>query len=239
MGSFFFDPFLLAGQPAAGVSDLDLMLLRQQFGHIFGRVPESPIETPSGGGTTFGPIAGPVDIPPLFGPISGPVTLERERRKRMPFDLGPGLLGLANTALAGLFTGRRTAQGFLPGPQTRTQTGVVFPGTGIPTQTFPERITMPGQVINQGCNCVIQRQLPARTINMKGRAVFDANGQVVGCTPRKRRMNPLNGRAAMRSARRLVMVMRFQKKVQKAIQKACKRPRVGGGFTRRTKKTCK
>jgi hypothetical protein len=143
---------------------------------------------------TFGPIAGPVNIPPLFGPMSSPEV------PTMPFDLGPNLTGLAAGVLGGLFGARRATQGFIP-QTTTTGVGVSFPGTGMPPEIFAPRTTLSGQVINKGCDCVIQRNLPARVVNYKGRAVFNAQGQVVGCTPRRRQMNPGNARAATRAAR--------------------------------------
>lgn len=54
------------------------------------------------------------------------------------------------------------------------------------------------------------------------------NGQVV-CCPRRRAMNPMNGRAAIRAARRLKGVFKFQRRVEKALQKACR----GSGVRRR------
>jgi hypothetical protein len=226
MGSFFFDPSFY-GSPAAGMSDLERQLLRQQYGHLFAPAPE-----PQPGGT-FGPIAGPVEIPPLFGPISGGGS--------MPFDLGPNITGLASNLL-GLFAGRRNAfqpQGFMPGsPQ------VILPPVEILRQAPVTRTPqlMQGRVVQGGgCACTIQRQLPARTVNMKGTPVIDpATNQIIGCTPRRKRMNFMNGRAAVRAARRLVGVMRFQKKIQKAVGKACRGRGGSGGFRRTSKaRSCK
>jgi len=163
---------------------------------------------------TFGPIAGPVDIPPLFGPIAGPV----EREVPMPFA------PLVPTSRPSDIRGRLISFGldllsrrFLPGQTTQTSVG--FPGTGIPTTQFPER--MAGQVTQRGCDCLIEKQMPAYTRKQKGRAVFGPDGSFLGCTPKRRSMNPMNGRAATRAARRLTSVMRFQKKIQKAVRKAC------------------
>ena len=126
---------------------------------------------------------------------------------------------------------------FLPGQTTQTSVG--FPGTGMPTTQFPER--MAGQVTQRGCDCLIEKQMPAYTRKQKGRAVFGPNGSFLGCTPKRRSMNPMNGRAATRAARRLTSVMRFQKKIQKAVRRACGSRGSGrvrsSGFGR--KKTCK
>jgi len=193
---------------------------------------------------TWGPIFGDPGIPPLFGPIHSPARERPERgprfgpisgvpapttrRTRMPFDIGPNLTGLAGATLGAIFGRRQTAGRFMPG---QTQTSVGFPGTGIPTTTFPER-GMLGQVTRQGCDCLIEKQMPAYIRRMKGRAVFAADGSFAGCTPKAKRMNPLNGRAATRAARRLTSVMRFQKKIQKAVRRACGGRGGGGGFGR-------
>lgn len=220
MGSFFFTPPAFPQEPP-DIRDPQL--------------PWSPggaTALPGAGtiGGFFGPIAGPVDIPPLFGPIAGGLP--------MPFDLGPNLTGLVGGVLGGLFAGRRRTQGFMPG-QT-TQTGVSFPGTGIPTTTFPARTTMAGQVTQKGCGCLIEKAMPAYTRKMKGRAMFGPDGSFLGCTPSRRSMNPMNARAATRAARRLRGVMRFNRRIEKAIKRACgSKTRGSTRFGSARKKTCK
>lgn len=201
-------------------------------------LPGFPIDCPSVGRPTFGPIFGRPDIPGLFGPIFSPPDPDVPRGTfggAMPNGLLP-LPGLSprDALLRGATDVARSLLGrFLP--QT-TQTSVGFPGTGIPTEVFPER--MAGRVVQgRGCDCVIEKARPAGVTRMKGRAVFNGQGQIVGCTPKPRRMNPMNGRAATRAARRLTSVMRFQKKIQKAVRRACGSR--GGGFRTTTRKKCK
>lgn len=239
MGTFFFtNPFLSGKDRFLTFAEPDDIPF---FGPIAGRVERPPF---------FGPIAGPVDIPPLFGPIAGPVEIPlpptqprvtpevTRRRRKMPFDIGPNLTGLVGSVLGGLFGARRQTAGFLPGsPQ------VILPPVEVLRQAPPIRapITMPGRVVQgAGCQCTIQRQLPARVVNMRGTPVIDpATNQIIGCTPRRKRMNPMNGKAATRAARRLTSVMRFQRKIQKAVQRAC-RSKSGGGFRRSAaKKGCR
>jgi len=189
---------------------------------------------------TWGPIFGDPGIPPLFGPIFTPRVPIRERPERGP-RFGPisggampslrdqliaGAFGLGRTAIAGIFGGRETAGRFMPGQVPDTP--VPWPPIFGPSR--PAITVTPGRVINQGCDCIVQKQMPAYIRRMKGRAVFGADGQVIGCSPARKRMNPMNGRAATRAARRLTSVMRFQKKIQKAVRRACGSK--SGGFRR-------
>lgn len=192
----------------------------------------------SGTRPTFGPIAGPVNIPPLFGPIAGPVRMEdtrpTQRRQRMPFDIGPNLAGLAGSVIGGLFGGRRQQQGFMPGsPQ------VILPPVEVLRQAPPIRTPqlMSGRVTQRGCDCLIEKNMPAYVRRTKGKAVYGPNGEWLGCTPKARRLNPMNARAATRAASRLMNVSRFQKRIQKAIRRACISRGKTVGFSR--KKTCK
>lgn len=191
-----------------------------------------------GGGGTFGPIAGPVDIPPPFGPIAGPVDIpptfgpiadRNRRRNAMPFSL-----------IGDLVRGR------IPGlPPIITLPPITFPPITIPGTRPPEvmpgptpGVTMPGRVTRGvGCApCVIEKQMPAYTRKMKGRAVFHPQtGQFLGCTPARRSINPMNGKAAIRAARRLKGVFKFQRRVEKALQKACR----GSGVRRTSSRSCK
>lgn len=217
-------------------------LLCGDFGFVF------PSPSPPGGG--FSPRQEPLpDCGPdlvrdpntgecvLRVPVQGRVPRGTNgadlRRFFMPFNPflpGGGSTGRFGPLLdLGVDVGRRLLQG-------RTQTSVGFPGTGMPTTTFPER--MLGQVIQKGCGCVIEKQMPAHVRRVKGRAVFGPDGSFLGCTPKRRAINPMNGRAATRAARRLTSVMRFQKKIQKAVRRACGSK--GGGFRRApAKRSCK
>lgn len=220
MSTYFYTPYDPA-DPLGNANDLTGLYDLQRF---VAREPSLPPQ--------FGPIAGPVNIPPLFGPIAGPVEVPMS-----PFaPFAPGATRTSDLRgrliSFGIDVARRA---FLPGQTTQTSVG--FPGTGMPTTTFPER----GQVIQKGCDCLIEKQMPAYTRKMKGRAVFGPDGSFMGCTPKRRAMNPMNGRAATRAARRLTSVMRFQKKIAKAVRRACGSRgygrRASSGFGSR-KKTC-
>lgn len=208
--------------------------------------PYAGVPVGSGGGITspppgYGTVGGTLSVDVVgrlptetFGPIASRSNREtyNQQRRFMPFNFG---------AIAGRF---------LPGQQTniydraadlaaRVAAEALARRGMLPAQTGGAIQTMPGRVITSGsCECQIQKQMPAYVRKMKGRPVFDANGQVVGCTPTRRRMNPMNARAATRAARRLRGTMKFMKRIEKAVQRACRSKR-SGGFRTTRKRTCK
>jgi hypothetical protein len=172
------------------------------------------------------------------GPMNGFTSAQQARG-----NIWGQLAGAAVGAAAGLLNERlQTATQRLPVPRPPGTTPIPrMPTWEMPPEVFRPGGTMQGRVVQKGCDCVIEKQMPAYTRRMKGTAVFGPDGQFIGCRPRTRRMNPLNGRAAIRATRRLRAVSRFQRKVERAIAKACRpRGRGGGrGFFGRRKKTCR
>jgi len=202
------------------------------WGPMFSPFPVTPPTIFGGTGPTWGPIAGPVPSPvPPFGTITTPPTQEKPP---MPFPLLPGRIPTGQDLLGrAIGFGADIARRFLPG---QTQTSVGFPGTGMPTIVFPER--MAGRVTQQGCGCVVEKSYPAGTRKIKGKAVFGPDGSFLGCTPAPRRMNPMNARAALRAARRLRSVSKFSARIDKAIRRAC-RSKGRSGRMGTKKRTCK
>lgn len=191
----------------------------------------------SRGGGTFGPIAGPVDIPPTFGPIAGRVPREPtsfdQRRMFMPFDLGSLLPGRRNTSIGGVIGGivgdvtRRVLQ---RGP-TQPRLPPFFPGAG---ELGPPSRSM----TFKGCGpCVIERELPARIVRQKGRVRMAEDGSVE-CVAVRRRFNPANGQAALRAVARLKVTQKLMRRIDKALQRAC-RSKSRSRFTSRKKGSCK
>jgi hypothetical protein len=187
-------------------------------------------------GGTFGPIAGPVDIPPTFGPIASRPYREGydQRRLTMPFNLG-AILGASRYFLPqapqaprgydpcavpyslDCFFSKITTP--LPGRTTVMQS----PGVANVSVT-------PGGALMRGCApCYVSRPVKATTRQVRGRYCMGPDGQVV-CIPRRRRMNFTNARAATRAATRLRGTMKFMKRIEKSIARACRKG--GGGRSR-------
>ena len=161
-----------------------------------------------------------------------PRSPSRETRDTMGAFL-PGLIGNRNDLL------RRVAGGlintFLPGPQERT--GPCQPGdTRLECMFYGPPITPVVQttgpapstaMTTTGCRGAGRYRQPAQCYvqsrtGRKFRGSYKVvNGQVV-CCPKRRAINPMNGRAAMRAARRLKGVFKFQRRVEKALQRACR-----------------
>jgi hypothetical protein len=196
----------------------------------------------------WGPIFSPPDVTPPFGTIYTPPTAPEEP---MPGGFLPGIIGgsARDRLLAGVVDlGNRALNRFLP--QTPTVT-VGPPGVQV-TVPLPGQLPMLGQfdptaITSGGCGprrssatrwlqsstprCVIQ----GKNRKIRGKWVIGADGKLV-CCPAPKRMNYMNGRAAMRAARRLKGVFKFQRKVEKALQRACR----GSGVRRaRCSKKCK
>lgn len=228
--SSFFVPFFNTS------TDLDSLFPRETWGPIFG-APEAPIGGDGGGGgqappfsvggglpsPSFGPIAGPVDIPPLFGTIGGTMPGEFA-----PVSARDSLLG----RLIGF--GVQAARTFLPGQELPP----LIPGTGIPDVTVIPPVGTPSPTgaitgVTRGHaltnRCLLKTSPKGR--NTYGRTVV-INGQVF-CVPKPRRMSPCNPHAARRAVRRLSMVHSFMRSIEKSMNKAC----AGSGHSRRRKST--
>lgn len=170
---------------------------------------------------------------PVTGRVPRVPRVPREtfdlRRIFMPFT-PPFLPGGARTGIGGIIGDVVQRLPRLPLPRSPRVPEV--PGFPLPPFMGPPML---GKVSQQGCGCVIEKQVPAHIRRMKGKAVFGPDGQFLGCTPKRRSINPMNGRAATRAARRLKSVMKFQRRIEKAIRRACG-SKSRGGF--RTRKSC-
>jgi len=103
---------------------------------------------------------------------------------------------------------------------------------GVPVLRSASRLT-------GGCNGSMTQG--GRTVTYKGRYAQRPDGTLV-CVRPTRRMNPCNPKAATRAARRLVGVMRFQKRIEKSVRKVCGgrgRSRARSSFPARKAKCCK
>jgi hypothetical protein len=134
---------------------------------------------------------------PTFGPISG-----------SGFDPGTDTIPppIFDPSLPPIF------------PSDVPQLPGIIPSDRMPTTSM----TIPGHVSYKGSGCVIQKQTKTgRMINYKGHPVI-MNGVVVGCTPHKRHMSPCNPHAAKRAVRRLTMVHKFMRSIEKSMSVACR-----------------
>lgn len=205
MGGFGFLP-----APPGGVGDLGEREIR------LGTIP--PFFGPIGGG--FGPIYTPP--PPTFGPMYTPPTVPISSSNYggpMPTD------------------SFREARGGIVGSIIRAGVGAIIPF--LPGQNpYPEAPPGPGDILGpiipdittgistMGCSslgrrraaqCYVQTSTGKRR---RGRYVVLPNGQVT-CCPTPRRMNPANARALTRAARRLKGFAKLEKRIHKALARAC------------------
>jgi hypothetical protein len=157
------------------------------------------------------------------------------RRRSMPFTVpflpggsGGGLGGLIGAAAAGV--GRellRRAQ-----LERRSPT---LPGVPTPTIGFDFPGVQTGLTYSAGCGCLTPT-------GRKGRIVYDSRQGGMVCK-QVRRLNPANGRAAIRAVRRISATHKLLRRIEKAMAKTCRRGGVGrrGSYSfgrRRTKKSC-
>lgn len=229
--------------PSGGLPDV-----RDPFGGAYENSGEGPGRPEGGGGgrPPFDPnLTTRVYSPPTRGSLA-------RYSNQMPFPLSinrGGLLGIIQTA--GNIVG-----GFLPGPQVQTpkpgtvdwckehpgDIGCVMGAADRIEQVYQQGVNMTRAMLQGGdmsvqatlmkrpcVPCSLSRPMKATTRHIKGRWCMNEQGQPI-CIPRKRRMNPGNSRAALRAARRLKGVFRFQKRVEKALARAVR----GSGIRRQS-----
>lgn len=179
---------------------------------------------------TFGPSFSPFVLPGGFGPIYSPeqptVPLSQDRfGGRMPlsdFTQARGSI-LGSIIRAGI----GAAIPFLPGQGPPIVVGP-YPGPepgNPPDFPFPDVST---GISSMGCSSLRQRgrSLPQCYVTspkgrrIRGKYVVLPNGQVT-CCPSPRRMNPANSKALNRAARRLKGFVKLEKRIHKALARAC------------------
>jgi len=109
--------------------------------------------------------------------------------------------------------------------------------------TIPQLGAMAGRYTGQALS-VLKRSLPtlkrdlaiASGFSVVGSLIYDQAGNLVGKTRRRRRINPLNYRAAMRAASRLCKVQDLTARIQQALPVASSPKK---RFRKRRRKTCR
>jgi hypothetical protein len=156
------------------------------------------------------------------------------RRRDMPFSVpflpggsGGGLGGLIGAAAGGIARELASRRRFLPGQTDPFGTLAQELGRRAQVQT--------GLTFQAGCGCLTNS-------GRKGRMVYDARLGGVVCK-QVRRLNPANGRAAIRAVRRISATHKLLRRIEKAMAKTCRRGGVSRGrgsfsFGRRKKKSC-
>jgi hypothetical protein len=153
-------------------------------------------------------------------------TTRLPRRPTMPFDV-PFLSGRGGTlgTLGGIFSGVGQVLQRIPMPRTGPQ-------IPFPLPQLPDLRT--GLSFQAGCGCLTRS-------GRKGRMVYDSRQGSIVCK-QVRRLNPANGRAAIRAVRRISATHKLLRRIEKAMQKTCRRGGVSrrGSFSfgRRKKKSC-
>jgi hypothetical protein len=156
-------------------------------------------------------------------------------RRDMPFSVpflpggsgGGGLGGLIGAAAGGIARELASRRRFLPGQTDPFGTLAQELGRRAQVQT--------GLTFQAGCGCLTNS-------GRKGRMVYDARLGGVVCK-QVRRLNPANGRAAIRAVRRISATHKLLRRIEKAMAKTCRRGGVSRGrgsfsFGRRKKKSC-
>lgn len=140
-------------------------------------------------------------------------------------------------------------QAFSPPAQRTAQTIAFAPAMTLPGMalralpTIPQLGTMAGRVVG-GSLRALKRNLPtlrrdvviASGFTILSGIVFDQSGNPVGKVRRRRRINPLNYRAAMRASRRLCAVQDLCAQIMRALpSRPTRQPRRSARFRRRKK----
>jgi hypothetical protein len=197
---------------------------------------------------SWGPIYTPPSVPEVFGPIYSPPTTSPEQRgKRKMGGFLPGIISARTDILRGI---GQVIGGVIQTAGQQPTVTVGPPGVQV-TVPLPGNLPVLGQfqtglqVAAGPCagtgrmnRCTRSVTVGGRTTNRKGRWILNEAGQLI-CCPTRRRLNPMNGKAAIRAARRLKGVFKFQRRVEKALQRACRGSGVRRSATARSCKRCK